>query len=76
MKTAAMHNRFGENPAYVAYESLLKRLHQLIRAGQGDSEAADQIRDAMEEPEVLAARIRERWHATRPPSPVPSPLRT
>ncbi len=38
---------FAQNPAYVAYESLLKRLHRLITEGKEDSEEAEAIREAM-----------------------------
>ncbi len=44
--------------------------------GGGTGEGSVWTVDATEQPEVLAARIRERWHAaTRPPSPVSSPVR-
>lgn len=41
---------FASNPAYVAYETLLKRLHRLIAEGKGDTDAADVVREAMELP--------------------------
>ncbi|HEV8359138.1 MAG TPA: tRNA (adenosine(37)-N6)-dimethylallyltransferase MiaA [Candidatus Thermoplasmatota archaeon] len=51
--------------------------NQLRGGVGGEGEGSVWTLDAMEEPEVLAARIRERWYAaTRPSSPVPSPLRT
>ena len=37
-------------PAYFAYVGLLRRLHQLIAQGAGDSLDADAVRDAMDEP--------------------------
>ena len=42
---------FAQNPAYREYEHLLVQLHRLIAEGQGDSEAADILRDAMDEPD-------------------------
>jgi hypothetical protein len=39
-----------DNPHYVEYVSLLKRLHRLIAEGQGDTDAADDLRDAMDGP--------------------------
>src|SRR5438093_1561710 len=45
-----MNGRFAENPAYVQYETLLKRLHGLIAEGQGQSPEADAVREAMDEP--------------------------
>jgi tetratricopeptide (TPR) repeat protein len=56
-----MQGRFKDNPAYVEYETLLKRLHRLIAEGQGDSEAADQVREQMDAPE---ARL-NRWEINR-----------
>ena len=41
---------FAENPTYVAYETLLKRLHRLIAEGKGDTDAADIVREEMEIP--------------------------
>lgn len=41
---------FASNPAYVAYETLLKRLHRLIAEGKGDTDAADVVREAMDIP--------------------------
>ena len=38
------------SPAYFAYVGLLRRLHQLIAQGAGDSLDADAIRDAMDTP--------------------------
>jgi hypothetical protein len=36
------------SPAYLEYARSLKELHALIRQGEGDSEQADEIRDAMD----------------------------
>lgn len=38
-----------DNGKPTRYEDLLLRLHRLIREGRGDSEAADDLRDAMDE---------------------------
>jgi hypothetical protein len=38
------------SPHYVEYTRLLRELHALIRGGRGDSEQADEIRDAMDGP--------------------------
>ena len=40
----------AENLDYAAYESLLRRVHGLIREGRGDSEEADSLRDQMDAP--------------------------
>jgi len=49
--------------------------HQLRDEGRGTGEGLVWTLDATEAPEVLAARIVERWHGvTRPPSPVPRPV--
>lgn len=45
-----MKGRFADNPSYVEYETLLLTLHDMIARGQGDSEAADVIRDRMDAP--------------------------
>jgi hypothetical protein len=35
---------------YIEYTRLLRQLHALIRRGEGDTEEADELRDAMDEP--------------------------
>jgi tetratricopeptide (TPR) repeat protein len=45
-----MSGRFADNPAYVKYETLLKQLHALIAAGNGQGPEADAVREAMDEP--------------------------
>jgi hypothetical protein len=45
-----MPGKFAENPYYVEYETLLKRLHELNATGAGDSEEADLLRDEMDRP--------------------------
>ena len=50
--------------------------HQLRDEGRGTGDGSVWMLDATDEPNVLAQRIVERWHAiTRPPSPVPRPVR-
>jgi hypothetical protein len=51
-----MQGRFAENPAYVEYESLLKKLHALIAEGKCDSDEADAVRESMDAPERLLNR--------------------
>lgn len=41
---------FADNPHYVEYETRLKELHHLIAEGKGDSDEADEVRDAMDLP--------------------------
>jgi hypothetical protein len=36
--------------SYVEYTRLLRQLHALISRGEGDTEEADELRDAMDEP--------------------------
>src|SRR6266566_2413562 len=43
-----MRARFWENPHFVQHESLLRRLHELMAAGKGDSDEADAVRDQMD----------------------------
>src|SRR5438132_3160652 len=43
-----MSGRFWKNPYFVQYEELLRRLHGLMAAGQGDAEAAGSVRDDMD----------------------------
>jgi tetratricopeptide (TPR) repeat protein len=50
MRPEAAEGVFASNPAYVEYERLLLKLHELIRAGEGDAEEADSIRDSMDRP--------------------------
>jgi hypothetical protein len=38
------------SPDYAEYERLLLKLHDLMTQGKGDSEEADAIRDAMDDP--------------------------
>ena len=48
--------------------------HQLRDGGRGTGEGVVWTLDAVEAPDVLAARIVDRWHAvTRPASPAPRP---
>jgi hypothetical protein len=46
-----MTGKFSDNPYYVEYETLLKKLHRLMAEGKGDSEEADAVRDEMDRPE-------------------------
>jgi len=49
--------------------------NQLRDEGRGTREGLVWMLDATEAPDVLAARIADRWHAvTRPASPVPRPV--
>jgi DNA-binding NarL/FixJ family response regulator len=41
---------FDDNPHYVRYVELLKRLHELVRTGEGDSADADDLREQMDAP--------------------------
>jgi tetratricopeptide (TPR) repeat protein len=41
-------SRFAANPAYVRCQRLLKELQELMARGEGESERADAVRDAME----------------------------
>ena len=43
-----MSGRFWNNPYFVQYEDLLRRLHGLMAAGQGDAEEAEAARDEMD----------------------------
>jgi hypothetical protein len=45
-----MAARFWDNRSFIEAETLLRQLHSLTAAGAGDSEAADQVRDAMDKP--------------------------
>ncbi len=38
------------SPHYVKYTHLLRELHSLVATGEGDSQRADELRDAMDEP--------------------------
>lgn len=40
--------KYAANPTYQKYESLLKQLHDLNKAGKYDSDEADKVRDQME----------------------------
>jgi len=42
--------RFSRNPVYQEAERLLLKLHELIRAGQGDGPEADAVRDSLDAP--------------------------
>jgi hypothetical protein len=42
--------RFFENPDFVTYVRLLRDLHAAIRAGTGESEEGERIRDQMDDP--------------------------
>jgi hypothetical protein len=39
---------FDQNPQYVRYLQLLKRLHELIQFGEGESAEADDLREQMD----------------------------
>ena len=41
---------FDDNPHYIRYVELLKRLHELVRAGEGESADADDLREQMDAP--------------------------
>ena len=43
------HQKFTENPNYLAYERLLKQLQDLSQAGKNDSEEADAVREKTED---------------------------
>src|SRR5436853_6700390 len=45
-----MEARFWNNPHFVQYETLLRRLHELMAAGKGDTDEADTVRDEMDLP--------------------------
>src|SRR5439155_6630607 len=45
-----MSGRFADNPSYVQYEMLLKRLHALIARGEGQGPEGDAVREQMDEP--------------------------
>jgi tetratricopeptide (TPR) repeat protein len=45
-----MTPRFADNPDFRLYEQLLLRVHELIAAGEGDSEEADELRERMDAP--------------------------
>src|SRR5438128_1063410 len=42
--------RFMDNPDYVEYTRLIRRLHHLMSSGEDDSAEADSLRDAMDRP--------------------------
>jgi tetratricopeptide (TPR) repeat protein len=42
--------RFWDNPHFVRYEELLRQLHTLMAVGDGDSDDAERVREAMDEP--------------------------
>lgn len=44
------NRRFFENPEFCAYISLLRELHRLIKAGDGETTRADELRDRMDGP--------------------------
>jgi hypothetical protein len=41
---------FDQNPHYARYLLLLKRLHELIQIGEGESAEADDLREQMDAP--------------------------
>lgn len=41
---------FDQNPHYVRYVQLLKRLHEMVLAGKGESIEADELREQMDTP--------------------------
>jgi DNA-binding NarL/FixJ family response regulator len=41
---------FDQNPHYVRYVQLLKRLHETVLAGEGESVEADELREQMDAP--------------------------
>lgn len=45
-----MGRRFWNNQHFEQYESLLRRLHPLMAAGEGDTDEADAVRDEMDKP--------------------------
>ena len=45
-----MSKRFADNPDYCLYETLLIQVHKLIASGDGDSDAADALREQMDDP--------------------------
>jgi len=71
---------FDENPHYVRYVTLLTRLHELVRSGQGESAEADDLREQMDAPwshlsEEEIAEIDKSYSVpTEPPADVETPL--
>ena len=56
-----------ENPSYVEYVRLLLELHSAMAQGQGETEEADALRDAMDRPWVeMDPRERSRLRARVP----------
>jgi hypothetical protein len=55
----------NERTAYQAVKDLLARLDSLIRAGQGDSEKADDVRDALDAPWRQLTPAQQRLLAAR-----------
>jgi predicted Zn-dependent protease len=51
-----MSDRFMNNPAYVEYEALLRRLHDVAAQYGNDSTEADAVREQMDEPERRLTR--------------------
>jgi tetratricopeptide (TPR) repeat protein len=43
-----MQGKFADNPYYLEYEASLKKLHQMLGRGEGDSDEADALRDEMD----------------------------
>src|SRR5438128_755191 len=54
-----MAGKFTDNPYYLAYEILLKKLHRLIAEGKGDTDEADLVRDEMDGPERELTRTED-----------------
>jgi DNA-binding NarL/FixJ family response regulator len=71
---------FDDNPHYVRYVELLKRLHELVRAGEGESAEADDLREQMDAPwshlseEEIAAIDQSYSGPTDPPADADVPL--
>ena len=71
---------FDDNPHYVRYVELLKRLHVLVRTGEGESAEADDLREQMDAPwshlseEEIAEIDRSYSGPTDPPADVDVPL--
>jgi len=51
-----MNQQFANNPAYVEYERLLKRLHELVANGNNDTPDVESIHNQMDELEPRLGR--------------------
>jgi tetratricopeptide (TPR) repeat protein len=51
-----MTGKFSDNPDFLQYETFLKELHRLIAMGKGNDDEADEVREAMDQPERELSR--------------------